>query len=117
MRNVEGDLRVLVRIFNTCYVRNDNEIPEYDGVEIKSSIYNCGSIKSNINGEEYERHIRDGRTLADALLSSAYNLGAEMVIQGDDMKIKNALVESQSLLIETLLNKIKTLESKLENKQ
>ncbi len=44
MRNVEGDLRGLVEVFEECYDRNKNEIPKYDGVEINPTSDNNGSI-------------------------------------------------------------------------
>lgn len=105
MRNVESDLKGLIKIFNECFDRNSNQIPKYNGTEIKPSLYNCGSIESNINGDQYERHIRDGRTLVDALLCCAYNLGAEQALESENMKMKDALIEAQALLIKTLSNK------------
>lgn len=91
MRNVDSDIRGLVKIFETCFDRNSNPIPKYDGVEQTPSINNIGLISENLNGDLYKYHLKEGRDLAEILLACAYNLGAEQVVQGRLKETKEQL--------------------------
>jgi len=103
-RNIETDLKGLVKIHNECFKLEKTKIPLYNGQEVKPSLYNNGLISDNINGEKYQWHIDNGRNLGDILLAMAYNLGYDSCLE-NEIKTRDAIIESQRLLIEKLSEK------------
>lgn len=78
-RNVEDDIRGLLKVFRRTFDRNESEIPKYTGQECEQKFIDRPfNIKSNLNGKGYEYHIEEGRKLEDILLSSAYQLGYDL---------------------------------------
>ena len=100
-RNIETDLKWLVKIHNKCFKLENTEIPLYNGQEVKPSIYNNGLISDNINGEKYQWHIDNDRNLGEILLAMSYNLGYDACLE-NEIKMRDALIETQRLLIEKL---------------
>ena len=100
-RNIETDLKGLVKIHNVCFKLENIEIPLYVGQEVKPSIYNNGLISDNLNGEKYQWHIENGRNLGEILLAQAYNLGYDLCLD-NEINMRDAIIETQRLLIEKL---------------
>lgn len=82
-RNVEDDIKGLVKVFRKCFDRNDNPIPLYKGQDIERKAHDGFKIKDRLKpgkdefeGMRYETE--QGRDLVDVLLSGAFQLGYDL---------------------------------------
>lgn len=76
-RNIEDDLKGLIKFFKKCFTRNNEDVPKYSGQLIESNTFDDYSIKASLNpkSEAYKYHLERGRDLSVILLSCAYQLG------------------------------------------
>jgi hypothetical protein len=101
---IERDISGLVDLHEKCFEQTTQEIPEYEGTEIKATSYNNGTIEDNLSGEAFEWHKKNDRQLSEILLACAYNLGRDSVLNNEVKerdKIIELLTESLNLLKES----------------